>query len=316
MSVYKKFLFTIMLALSIGLFIFSSSSKALQNNDKTSPWVMDIPSSPEQLAANTTRAKIVVFRLQRPNDNYYLLPLNIFINRSYHSSLYPEHQAVALSLCPGKSTVQVAPGGNRTRLATNGGSGEVATSDLQAGIIYYYQITFDDGGKPVGRWVNAEHARMVLENMNVQTHTVSRVSEKDKCPASIYTLNASALFHLAKYDVQGLLPGAEKNLQNLTRQITDDFKIITKIAVKGYADPMGAERDNLNLSQLRAKTVAEKLIAAGLPDEHLVIQGMGSTSLIINSCKDLKDRRAVIQCNQPNRRVEVEVYGIKSNGVH
>jgi outer membrane protein OmpA-like peptidoglycan-associated protein len=50
-----------------------------------------------------------------------------------------------------------------------------------------------------------------------------------------------------------------------------------KVRVAGYADPRGSEKVNDELSRRRAEAVAEVLAQAGLPKDHMVIEGHGKT---------------------------------------
>ncbi|WP_227317614.1 OmpA family protein [Cedecea davisae] len=314
MSNYRKLLCGSFSLLFIAGMLFSGESHAANiGGSKQAPWVMDIPVSQNQWQVEDSRARIVIFRLQRQNDNFELLPLNIFINNVYHASLYPEHQAVALSLCPGKSALVIAPGNRKAGQLESELPPQILTPDLQAGHIYFYQIAMDNSGRTVGRWVEGEQAKSVLASVRIQKHTVSRVDESKRCPSQIYTINASALFRLAQYDEKSLLPGAIDNLKSLATKINNEYASISKIIVNGYADPMGKPEGNNVLSLLRANTIATQLVGAGLPSKIILARGHGSTNPVVLNCDKHKQRSEVITCNQPNRRVEIEVYGIKKD---
>jgi outer membrane protein OmpA-like peptidoglycan-associated protein len=54
------------------------------------------------------------------------------------------------------------------------------------------------------------------------------------------------------------------------------------VRVAGYADPRGSEKVNDELSRRRAEAVAEVLAQAGVPKDHLIVEGHGkgeSTSM-------------------------------------
>lgn len=279
--------------------------------EKTSvPWVMDIVPSQSQWKSEDARARVVIFRLTRPDDNY-ALPLNIFVNEQYLSSLYPEHQAIGFSLCPGKSSFNVMPINSNNNAVDSLQKSGVLTPELQAGSVYFYQVAMDDEGRVLARWVDGEQAKSVLENIRIQTHTISRVNEGDKCPSSIYTLNASSLFRLAEYEESGLLPDSIEKLKELADTINSEYKSITKVIVNGYADPMGDDISNQQLSELRANTIMSQIVSSGVSPTIISARGHGESSLLVSDCDKYKKREQIIECNQPNRRVEVEVYGIK-----
>ena len=81
-----------------------------QEPQKKTPWVLDAPPGENQWITEKSRARVIVFRLARDKEALANKPLNIFLNGSYHASLLPEHQAIALSLCPGTKELGVTLG--------------------------------------------------------------------------------------------------------------------------------------------------------------------------------------------------------------
>jgi len=74
--------------------------------------------------------------------------------------------------------------------------------------------------------------------------------------------------------------------------------------VVGHTDPIGSDAFNLRLSGQRAKTVAEALYRNGVPAGQLKVTAMGEQQLVKTGCGD-KRTQASIECNAPNRRVEI-----------
>lgn len=318
MNVTKKLFIKLLFTFFISSFTFGSCAYAQETQSKSeahSPWVLDTSPGKDQWVTEDTRARVVIFRLARDQDTLAAKPLNIFLNGSYHASLLPEHQAVALSLCPGKKELSVVPGDMNDDVKNPLRAVE-ETPDLEPGTLYFYQVAADDQGKVVTRWVDRDQAKQVLANVKVQSHTVSRVVEDNNCPTGIYSISSSALFKLNRHDRGGMLPGAAQTLQKLAVQIDSDYKTLDKIIVKGYTDPLGDVEYNQRLSEKRAKTIVSLLIESGLPENVITSQGMGSTNLLITDCqaRNLK-KKQLIECNQPNRRVKVEIYGTKQHVV-
>ncbi|MBK4716273.1 MULTISPECIES: OmpA family protein [Tenebrionibacter/Tenebrionicola group] len=308
----RKVFFCMLALLSITASIGCASASAAVAGKVNKPaWTMDIPPSAAQWEAESSRARIVIFRLQKENDDYALLPLNVFVNKDYHASLYPEHQAVSVSVCPGVSSLIVFPGNRKSGMVGYGHAPDVATPVLHAGSTYFYQIAMDDMGQVAGRWVNADQAKEVLSSVNIQAHTLSRVDSGENCPSESYILNSSVLFKFDKYDTAGLLPGAVQTINELAAAIKSGHQNISKIVVIGHADPLGSARHNQFISEQRARTVMNHLISAGLDAQTLSAQGLGSSTPVRTDCDKYSSQRELINCNQPNRRVEVEVYGIK-----
>ncbi|MGL5384906.1 MAG: OmpA family protein [Enterobacterales bacterium] len=279
------------------------------NGTKTT-WIMDVPATQNQWEPESASARVVVFRLQRENDKTQ--PINIFVNKQYHASLLSEHQAAGFSVCPGNISLLALLGDQKNFAVAYERNDIINSPDLQAGNVYFYQVVIDDDNQVLGRWVDAEQAMKYVKNIKVQYHTVSRLTSKMNCPSSVYNISASTLFKLDRSDEKGLLPGAAANLKSLATQISFDFETINEIVVNGYADPMGNASHNMMLSEQRASTVVNQLLSTGLPVDTIRFQGLGSSKPVVADCKGKFSNRAdIIECNQPNRRVEVEVYGIK-----
>jgi OOP family OmpA-OmpF porin len=89
-----------------------------------------------------------------------------------------------------------------------------------------------------------------------------------------------------------------------------EFQTIRLINVGGHADRLGSAQYNQKLSERRAEAVKAYLARQGAPADRIETLGFGKT-LQVKSCPDAqyKARKALIDCLQPNRRVEVEVLG-------
>jgi OOP family OmpA-OmpF porin len=96
-----------------------------------------------------------------------------------------------------------------------------------------------------------------------------------------------------------------------------DTEVIAKLAgigelryinVNGHADRLGSTQYNQRLSEKRAEAVRAYLVAKGLNADKVETFGFGKTTPA-KSCPDQKDRRSLIDCLAPNRRVVVEIQG-------
>jgi OOP family OmpA-OmpF porin len=87
-----------------------------------------------------------------------------------------------------------------------------------------------------------------------------------------------------------------------------EFQVIQFINVNGHADRLGSAQYNQKLSERRAEAVKAHLVKQGADASKIETYGFGKT-LQVKSCPDQKDRKALLECLQPNRRVEVEVQG-------
>jgi len=87
-----------------------------------------------------------------------------------------------------------------------------------------------------------------------------------------------------------------------------DFGDIRYVNVNGHADRLGTPTYNQRLSEKRAEAVRAYLVSKGTDSAKVEVFGFGKT-LPVQSCPDQKDRKSMIACLAPNRRVVVEVQG-------
>lgn len=86
------------------------------------------------------------------------------------------------------------------------------------------------------------------------------------------------------------------------------FATIQFINVNGHTDRLGSPQYNQKLSERRANAVKAYLVSKGVDGSKIETYGFGKTQPV-KSCPDQKNRKALIECLAPNRRVEVEVQG-------
>jgi OmpA-OmpF porin, OOP family len=87
-----------------------------------------------------------------------------------------------------------------------------------------------------------------------------------------------------------------------------DIGELRYIIVNGHADRMGSAQYNQRLSEKRAEAVRAYLVSKGADAAKVETLGFGKT-LPTKSCPDQKDRKSLIECLTPNRRVVVEIQG-------
>ena len=87
-----------------------------------------------------------------------------------------------------------------------------------------------------------------------------------------------------------------------------DLREVRYIIVNGHADRLGSNEYNQKLSEKRADAVRAYLVSKGVDASKVETLGFGKT-LPVKSCPDQKDRKSLIECLSPNRRVVVEVQG-------
>lgn len=97
-----------------------------------------------------------------------------------------------------------------------------------------------------------------------------------------------------------------KIAQNLKRQ-----GVLESVVVAGHTDRIGSEAYNNDLSQRRAETVRQALIAEGIERNVLRAVGYGKSEPVVQ-CDNAR-RADLIGCLAPNRRVEITAQGSATN---
>lgn len=118
------------------------------------------------------------------------------------------------------------------------------------------------------------------------------------------TLQSDALFDfdraVIRKDAQGKLDGLVSQMKGVNLEVV--------IAV-GHTDRIGSNAYNQRLSVRRAEAVKNYLVKKGVPANRIYTEGKGETQPVKN-CTET-NRKALIACLQPNRRVDVEVVGTR-----
>jgi outer membrane protein OmpA-like peptidoglycan-associated protein len=122
-------------------------------------------------------------------------------------------------------------------------------------------------------------------------------------------IDASLLFKFDRRSAKDLLPAARSQLDQLVDKLNREYDSIERIELVGYTDRLGLWGYNLKLSQDRADAMKSVLQAKGVTTT-IVAVGKGSADPLVD-CPGAKQTPALVQCLQPNRRVEFNITGIK-----
>jgi OOP family OmpA-OmpF porin len=128
-----------------------------------------------------------------------------------------------------------------------------------------------------------------------------------KPAAQKVTLAADALFDFNKADLR---PEGKAKLDKLVGDIKG-IKLEVILAV-GHADRFGDDAYNQKLSEKRAAAVKTYLISKGVDANRVYTEGKGEKQPVTkpDQCKGAKSKK-VVDCLQPDRRVDIEVIGTK-----
>jgi OOP family OmpA-OmpF porin len=129
--------------------------------------------------------------------------------------------------------------------------------------------------------------------------------EPPKKPAVI-TLSSTELFEFNK---AVLTPEARAKLDKEIVARAKDLGSISLVHIDGHADRLGSAQYNQRLSEKRAEAVQAYLVSKGFDASKIETLGSGKTNQV-KSCRDEKNRKALIECLSPNRRVVVEIKGM------
>jgi OOP family OmpA-OmpF porin len=117
------------------------------------------------------------------------------------------------------------------------------------------------------------------------------------------TFQADALFD---FDKAVLKAEGKSKLDDLASKIGDVN--LEVVVATGYTDKIGSDKYNDRLSLRRAQAVKAYLVSKGIEANRIYTEGKGKRNPVVTDCAQ-KNRKALIACLAPNRRVEVEVVG-------
>ncbi len=123
------------------------------------------------------------------------------------------------------------------------------------------------------------------------------------------TLNTDVLFAFNKAE---LLPGGKEKLDQLAKDAQGAQ--VDRVVLAGYADRIGSEEYNKDLSERRAQAVADYLASQGVDQSRIQVEGRGEDNPVTgDTCNHMGPAKAsnkkLVSCLQPDRRVEAELLG-------
>ena len=134
--------------------------------------------------------------------------------------------------------------------------------------------------------------------------------EEPKETTERINIAADALFYFDKSDTKDLLPEGRRTLDNLANQISNDYISVSSIALVGHTDRLGTAEYNQALGQRRADTVKRYLQAGGVT-APISTASAGKTQPVTTHCVGTKSTPELRACLQPDRRVTVDIKGLK-----
>jgi OOP family OmpA-OmpF porin len=123
------------------------------------------------------------------------------------------------------------------------------------------------------------------------------------------SLAADALFAFDKSALPDLLPAGRAKIDDMMRKLDLAYARIDRIKLTGFTDRLGGVAYNQALSERRSATLREYIKHQGYHGE-IITDGKGKAAQLL-ACDGVQPLAKLRDCLQPNRRVEIEVIGVK-----
>lgn len=230
--------------------------------------------------------------------------VNVYVNSDYQASLLP-NAFTPVAVCADKNLFSASYSSNQQfGNRTNG-----VKYTLPVNQVTYVKVGQGSDGKITLTRMESGVAEQEIAKLPKENQTLPRVAAPTNCGAPVIAaveLDASALFAFNKFTYNDILPEGRKDIADFAEKV-QGLTNVSGIKVSGHTDPMGTAQYNQELSNKRANTVKLALEKAGVT-KPIQAQGFGETEPVVTSYGDLRGA-AQVKCNQPNRRVEIAVYG-------
>ncbi|SPB15913.1 outer membrane protein a [Caballeronia novacaledonica] len=118
------------------------------------------------------------------------------------------------------------------------------------------------------------------------------------------TYQADALFD---FDKAVLKPAGKEKLDDLASKI--GALNLEVVVATGYTDRIGSDKYNDRLSLRRAQAVKAYLVSKGIEANRIYTEGKGKRDPVTGNTCQQKNRKQLISCLAPDRRVQIEVVG-------
>lgn len=160
-----------------------------------------------------------------------------------------------------------------------------------------YLITLPEG-KDYAFNVNRKGYLFYSDNFSLSNHPADSVYNKDiplqPLEAGAVIVLKNIFFDTKKFDLK---PESAVELDKVVQLLKDNPNL--KIQIAGYTDNIGQPKDNLLLSNNRAKTVVDYLVKGGITAARLSFKGLGSANPIADNASEAGKAQ--------NRRTELSV---------
>ncbi|MEX0446025.1 porin OmpA [Xenorhabdus sp. SGI246] len=241
---------------------------------------------------------------------------------SYTGKSFLEKKDSSLAWSPTTDKVNVKTSSTGISPLIAIGAEYALTKNLATRLDYQWTPKVGRGGDGNSRLDGREAAIGARPNIGLLTVGISYRFGQDEAPLiaapvtpaptpaiekKSFTLRSDVLFNFNKSTLK--LEGKHE-LDNLYNQLTKIDPTQGHVLVIGYTDRIGSQRYNLPLSQKRAQSVVDYLVAKGIPANSIQAEGRGKEDPVTGSaCNNIKARAKLIDCLAPDRRVIINIQG-------
>jgi OmpA-OmpF porin, OOP family len=131
--------------------------------------------------------------------------------------------------------------------------------------------------------------------------------------AQAVQLAANVVFNFDRHTTGDMRPQSRAEVDELIAKLKSGVKV-NAVKLSGHADRLnstGNVKYNQQLSEKRAITVREYLVAAGVSPSLISYEYKGDTEQVAQCDGKFKTKRLLEECLLPNRRVAVQVSGVR-----
>jgi OOP family OmpA-OmpF porin len=287
-----------------------------------------LPQQSQQMESLRHRAEKLSFDRLDPN-NYHLAKARIWLNLAaseYYDrddsgiiSAAVTQAAILLDALENKQTgismdtPTQLPGGETVRpdlwdkiaaLKKNDkfSCGQRPTAEAEVYLVWAGHEKFESG------WSHAEsYLRGVEDRIYAAQVAIKNCTEPAQPVVEKITLAADTLF---AFDQATLEPSALWHLNKLADSIKQ-IDTLEEVVLVGHTDRLrgkGHPERNQLLSEQRAESIRQYLIGEGIAADKIHASGAGSTQPIVQ-CSTRMSKEELVECLQPNRRVEIILRG-------
>lgn len=125
--------------------------------------------------------------------------------------------------------------------------------------------------------------------------------------ANAYRMNAEDKTVLFEFDSANLTSEAKESLDTIANALEDQQTSVNSITIRGYADALGPDEYNEQLSESRAEAVRNYLRDKGVNADSWNVEGMGEDNPVATNDNP--------QGRSENRRVVIELSGADNSGL-